>query len=224
MDYYHITIEIFFGFIALFLVTKMLGKSQITQITTFDFISALVLGELVGNALFDENTGLGQIIYSVAIWGLLIYTMEMITQKWKRTRAFLEGKPSIVINKGQINYNELKKNKLDINQLQHLLRTKDAFSIREVEYALLETDGTVNVLKKSKYAAPTRDDMNLSKENVVLSNTLISDGEVLWENLEEVGFDTNWLQGQIQVHGATKFSEILYAEWREGEGLHVQKY
>src|SRR5690625_667590 len=87
--------ETIFGFCALFLLTKVLGKTQISQLTAFDFIAALVLGELVGNALFDEKAGILDIGYVIFLWGSLLYIVEMITQKYKRSRFFLEGKPKI---------------------------------------------------------------------------------------------------------------------------------
>lgn len=224
MEFVHIALDLLIGFIALFVLTKILGKSQITQITTFDFISAIVLGELVGNALYDDDIGIRKILFSIVLWGILIYITEITTQKYKKTRATLEGMPSIIIHKGKINYNQLKKNHLDINQMQQLLRKKGAFSVREVEYAILETDGTVSVLKKSKYDIPTRQDQNLPEATVSLPVTLISDGEVIWDNLEECGFSETWLKGEIQAFGFSKYEEVLYAEWKEGEGIIVQSY
>jgi len=136
LEFTHIFSELIIGYFLLLLLTKVLGKTQITQITTFDFVSVLVLGELVGNAMYDTETGIKEIMYSILIWGGLIYITEFITQKFRKTRQLLEGKPSIIINKGKIDFKELKKNHLDINQLQHLLRAKDVFSIAECAYAI----------------------------------------------------------------------------------------
>ncbi|WLR51626.1 DUF421 domain-containing protein [Bacillus tianshenii] len=224
MEYGQTAIELVIGFIALFITTRLLGKSQITQITTFDFISALVLGELVGNALYDSNVDIFQVLFAIALWTILIYLIEVLTQKFKRTRHYLEGQPDIVIRKGKIERESLAKANLDINQLQHLLRSKDVFSLREVEYALLETDGTISVLKKSGNATPTRDDLNLPNEKVVLPVTFILDGEVIWDNVHSSGFDEKWLKGQIQTHGAANFAHVLYAEWKEGEALYVETF
>lgn len=224
MEYFQTAVELFLGFIALFFLTKMLGKSQITQITTFDFISALVLGELVGNALYDDKIHIGKILFAILLWGILIYIIEIITQKFKGTRKFLEGEPSIVIRKGKIQKDVLKKNKLDINQLQHLLRAKNAFSIQEVEYAILETDGQVSVLKKTEAANPTRKDLNLPYQNVTLPVTIIIDGELIPDNLTSIDRDLNWVESQIKAYGAATIREVLYAEYKEGEALYVQKF
>ena len=217
MEYLQITVETLFGFIALFILTKVLGKTQITQITAFDFIAALVLGELVGNALYDKEVGIPQIGFAVILWGVLIYITEIITEKYKSTRGLLEGRPSLIIYKGNIDREQLKKSKLDINQLQHLLRSKDVFSVQEVQYAVLETDGTVSVLKASQYQNVTRGDMNLSPQAVPLPRTLISDGEIIWDNLEEISQNEAWLKRQLQLQNFNSPEDVLYAEYKEGE-------
>lgn len=224
MEYVHIVSVLFIGFISLFLMAKLLGKTQITQITPFDFISAIVLGELVGNALYDENTGIMQMLFSVIIWAILIYSMEWITQKYKGTRKLLEGEPSIIIKKGKIMYEQLKKNHLDLNQLQLLLRAKDIFSIRECEYALLETDGTISVLKKPAYAPPTISDLKLPFPGVELPVTLVLDGEALDDNLAMINWELTQLLSELKHYGAHSIKDVLYAEWKKGEGLHVQLY
>ncbi|KAA0546592.1 DUF421 domain-containing protein [Bacillus sp. BGMRC 2118] len=224
MDFAGIAIKLVVGYVALMAITKILGKTQINQLTPFDFISALALGELVGGAIHEKDITSWQIIYVVLIWGALVYITEMITQKFKRTRSLLEGKPSLIIHKGNINYQALKKNKLDLDQLQLLLRKKDVFSIQEVEYAVLETDGTVSVLKSSSAASPTRSDLQLKKEQVFLPMAFVLDGEIVKDNLEEAGFDEKWLRGQLQVHGINRIQDCLFAEYKEGEALHVMKY
>lgn len=150
-----ITIELFVGFFVLLVATKILGKTQISQLTPFDFISAIVLGELVGNTIYDSEVKVWSILYSVLVWTVLIYAIEVITQKFRGTRRFFEGYPSIIIRNGHIDRAQLKSNHLDINQLQQMLRQqKDIFSIREVEYMILEPNGNISVLKKANTNLP----------------------------------------------------------------------
>jgi uncharacterized membrane protein YcaP (DUF421 family) len=223
MNFLTVTTELVIGFIALFTMTKMLGKTQITQITPFDFISSLILGELVGNAVYDERATIWMVIYTVIIWGTLVYIVEVITQKFRGTRAILEGNPSIVIRSGKIDRDQLKKNKLDINQLQNLLRQKDVFSMREVDYAILETNGTVSVLRKSKYENPTTEDLNIPPKNVYLPVTIISDGKVDYENLTKAGFNDDWLHKKLKENKIDHAEDVLYAEWKEDDGLYLIK-
>src|SRR5690625_2164615 len=167
--------ETVFGILALFILTKLLGKTQISQLTAFDFIAAIVLGELVGNALFDKKAGILDIGYVIFLWGAILYIIEIITQKFKRTRFILEGKPAIIIHEGNLIYEEMRKNRIDIGELQHLLRTKDIFAIQEVEYAILETNGDLSVLKKSSYQKPNKQDLKITPSNVQMAITIIND-------------------------------------------------
>jgi len=222
--YLQILIELIFGYIALFALTKIMGKTQITQITPFDFISALILGELVGNAIYDNDIKFQKVIYAVVIWGILIFITEILTQKKKGLRKLLEGKPSIVIRKGKIDYGMLKKAHLDINQLQHLLRSRGIFSVRECEYAILETDGSISVLRKSSYEPVTIRDLNLPRSPVKLPVTLILDGEIEADNLLFIKWNEEMLFNEMKKFGIDSEKDVLYAEWREGEELFIQTY
>ncbi|WLR59563.1 DUF421 domain-containing protein [Guptibacillus hwajinpoensis] len=218
-----ITLELLVGFLALLVLTKALGKTQITQITPFDFISSLVLGELVGNAIYDKEVNILSIIYAVLLWGVLIYIVEWITQKFRGTRSILEGNPSIVISHGKINRRQLQKNKLDINQLQNLLRQKDVFSLREVEFAILETNGSISVLKKSDYQQPTKQDFDLKPKQSYLSVDIISDGKIDWGNLHDAGFNEEWLNKILKEHHIDHAEDILILEWQQDTGVFLQK-
>lgn len=224
MEIMSIAVELVVGYFALLILTKVLGKTQITQISAFDFISALILGELVGNSLYDKNISVWPILAAIFIWGSLIFTTEYFTQKSRRFRHIMEGTPAIVINKGKIDFKQLKKNHLDLNQLQHLLRAKDIFSVRECEYALLESNGTLSVLKKPMYENVQRADLNIKPDHVSLPLSLIVDGEIVYDNLKIVEQQEEWLLGEINRRGFQSHKEVLYAEWKEGESLLVQGY
>lgn len=109
MGYLEILVELIIGYFALFITVKCLGKTQISQTTPFDFISALVLGDLVSGAVFEEHISTGKILFAIAVWGLLIYMTDFASQKSRKLRHLFEGKPSIIINHGKIDMNELKK-------------------------------------------------------------------------------------------------------------------
>ncbi|RKQ32645.1 DUF421 domain-containing protein [Oceanobacillus halophilus] len=223
-SYLAMFIETIFGFFALFMITKILGKTQISQITPFDFISALLLGELVGNALFDKNAGVPEIAFVVTLYGILMYISEIVTQKFKRTRALLEGYPSIVVYNGKLVRDVMKKNKLDINQLQHLLRNKDVFSLQEVEFAILEANGTLSVMKKSDYQPPTRKDMKLSAQEVNLPVTLVNDGEIIYDNLIEKNLNEGWLFQKLEEQGYSSVEDVFYVEYNKGQDLLIIPY
>ena len=222
--YLSIALELVVGLVILFIVLKALGKTQFSQITPFDFISALILGELVGNAIYDHETKLSEVIFAGFVWGLLIYIIGLVTLKFKSTRKFLEGEPNIIIHKGNIIYDSLKKIKMDINQLQSLIRQQGYFSIQEVEYAILETNGMVSVLPKPEYDTPKVSDLNLPLKSVNLPITLILDGEIVYENLKEYGLNDQWLKKQLAAQNIKDYKTILYAEWKPNQPVYALKY
>lgn len=218
MEFGSIALEAIVGFIALFILTKILGKTQMNQITVFDFISVLVLGELVGNAVFDENVGVREILFAVALWGALVYFIDFFTLKVRRSRKILEGMPSILIRRGVIQYDELKRNKLDLSQMLQLLRNKNVFSLKEVEYAIFEPSGTINVLKKHKYQQPNHQALNIPEQEVLLPITIIGDGKIIQENLKEIEWDENRVTMEVEQQGY-QLEDVVYAEWEKGKGL-----
>jgi len=219
-----IAIELVVGLVILFIVLKVLGKTQFSQITPFDFISALILGELVGNAVYDKDTNMGDVLFAALVWGAIIYVVEFVTQRFKNTRKFLEGEPTVVIHKGKINYDSLKKNNMDMNQLQSLIRQQGYFSIQEVEYVILETNGMVSVLPKYKYDIPKAGDLNLPSKPVDLPITLILDGEVIHNNLKEYGLNDQWLKEQLTAQNINDYKSVLFAEWQPNQPIYALKY
>ncbi|MGO5677367.1 DUF421 domain-containing protein [Bacillus subtilis] len=141
-----------------------------------------------------------------------------MTLKNKSTRSLLLGNPNIIIRDGVMDRKLLTKNKLDVNQVLSILRQNNVFSVREVKYGILEANGQISLLLKSKYQKP---DLNLPESPVDLPTSLIIDGEILWDNLYELGFDQQWLDNQLTTNGYDNVKRILYADWRESEGIHV---
>ncbi|RSL34628.1 DUF421 domain-containing protein [Salibacterium salarium] len=224
-NFFQLTIELTIGFFALFVITKILGKTQINQLTPFDFISSIVLGELVGNAIFDEQITLNYILYAISLWTVLISVVEMITQKFKRTRSMLEGQPSIVIREGELDYKALKENRLDLNQLQHLLRDKDVFSIKDVHYAVLEANGSVNVLKTPQSSAAMKPDVlsNLPAPSP-LPLAVILDGEWVEDNIKEANISKNKILRHLYSKDIPDIDRVLYAEWNGEFPLYINTY
>lgn len=224
MKVMYLTIELIVGFFLLFIIVKFVGKKIINQITPFTFIASIVLGELLGNALYDHQIGVFYIIYSMGLWAILLFIVEYLGQKYLWFRGMVEGKPSALINNGRVDYEELKKNRMNINQLQSLLRQSETFSIREVAFCYLEANGSISILKKTKYQKTTQEDFNLPIKPIYVPVTLIRDGKVLWDELNDLEFDESWLRTQLETQGIFEYHSVFLAEWLEGDGLFVQTY
>ncbi|MBP1913090.1 uncharacterized membrane protein YcaP (DUF421 family) [Lederbergia galactosidilyticus] len=224
MNFLNLTIELIIGFIMLFILVKILGKTIINQITPFTFIGAIVFGELLGNALYDEKVGIQYVVFSMILWASMLLFFEVLSQKSLKIRLISEDKPSVLIQNGIINREQLKKNRMNLNQLQSLLRQSETFSIREVAYCYLESNGAISILKKSQKQKVQQKDLNLPPQPIFVPVTLIRDGELLVDELVEIGKSKQWLTTQLKTNGIHDSRHVFIAEWLEGDGLFVQTF
>ncbi|MFC4024384.1 DUF421 domain-containing protein [Oceanobacillus longus] len=221
MELIQMSMKLIIGFFLLFLLIRIIGKKLIDKFTPFHFISAIVLSELLGNAVYENSISIIYIIYTILIWGILLFTVEYIGQKSLFLRQLFEGKPSMVIRNGKVDFEEMKKSRINMNQLQSLLRQSEIFSIREVAFAFIESNGSISVLKKSTYQKTTLKDFNMPYQTVYLPITLIKDRELIIENLNEINKDIAWLKHELLAKGINKMEDVLFAEWLENDGLFV---
>ena len=222
MSYHEMFSELFFGYIALFIVVKFLGKTQISQITPFDLISSLVLGNILGDGIYDTEANLPKILFSIFIWGVLIYITEIFTQKSIKARKLLEGDAAVVIKNGAIQWSELKRNRLDTDQLMQLLRAKDIFSVSEVAFAILENDGTISALKKSNFDLPTKQDLKIQLDKEFLPLVIISDGKIIERSLLTLKKDEKWVHKKL-TEANLSLKQVCFAEW-DSKQLHLHTY
>src|SRR5699024_6680552 len=129
-----------------------------------------------------------------------------------------------IIHKGELIYEEMRKNKIDINEIQQLLRGKDVFAIQEVEYASMETNGETSVLKKSQFDNPTREDMKIVPTKEALTSTLLNHDEINHDNLEENERTETWLQNELRKQNFEKVEVVFYAEYIKDKPLFIQHY
>lgn len=224
MDLFHLSIELITGFFLLFLIVKIVGRKLIKQVTPFTFIASIVFGELLGNALYSDEIGVFYIVYSMILWALLLFIVEYLERKFLFFQGLFQGKPIALINNGVIDRQQLKKSRMNMNQLQSLLRESETFSIREVAYCYLEPSGSISILKKPQYQKTTLKDFKLIGKPVYVPVTLIRDGQVLWDELKDLGLNEQWLKAQLISKNVKHYQDVYLAEWLEGDGIFVQTF
>lgn len=216
-----ITMKIIIGFISLYFILIVTGKTSISQLTPFHFIFILMLDDFLGHVIYENHVSIYKYLFAVGLWTLLMVALEFITLKYTKINFLIQGNPVIIIRNGIIDRNAAKKSRLDLNQLLSLLRQKSVFSVREVEFAALEPNGQISIALKSKYKQPNIEDFNLPERKVDLPLTLIMDGKIMWDNLNECGMDEKWLLDELKVIGFDNVKSIFHAEWKEIGGLHI---
>jgi uncharacterized membrane protein YcaP (DUF421 family) len=149
MMYFMIAVKLVIGLAALIIVTRLLGKKEMSQVTPFDFVYAVVLGGLVEENLFKKSfSTIWEMLFGIGVWGLLIFVVEKTTQKSDNLRPILKGQAEPLVKNGEIQIENLNNAELEMEQLKSLLRLKGVFSMNDVKDVILETSGNISVLLK----------------------------------------------------------------------------
>lgn len=218
------TFRTFIGFCVLLLLTRLLGKKQLGQLTIFTYITGIALGNIAGDMVVHRDISLVDGVTGLVMWGILTFIVELISMKSAKARVLLDGEPTIVIKKGEIMEDKLKKQRLNLDDLTMLLRTNNVFSIKDVEYAILEPNGQLSILKKPPLEQVTKKDMNIQTQNVpFIPIEIIVDGKPVYKNLEEMGLNSLWLRQQLEQAGIGAYDEVLYAELQSDGSLYINK-
>lgn len=206
-----IGVKLVVGLIGLLIVMRTLGKKAMSEITPFDLIYTLVLGGILEESIYDDAVHAGHILFALTVWGVLIYCIEVFVQKNEDINHIVKGKPSVLVQDGQLDKEELEKNRMEMEQLRALLRSQNCFSLEEASYVILETGGEVSVMKKNDAES-------------VMSVLLIDEGKIEDKTLKSIGKEKSWLLEELSNAGHPNPEKIIYAEWSQQRGLYVVPY
>ena len=215
---------------ALFFVTKMLGKKQVSQMSLFDYVIGISIGNFAAEMTINLESQTINGILAVFIFGIVAYLISFFTLKSITLRRFFMSTPTILIEKGKILIEGLKKVKFDINDLLEVCRIKGYFDIGEIEYALMEANGDISILPKEKYRMVKLEDLNIKKAQQGLYANVIIDGKIMTENLKRINRDSNWLMENIKNYDLANillatvdknYNVYIYTNNRNEKGTEV---
>ena len=185
----------------LLLIMRLMGKREVGQLQTFELVVSMIIADVAAVPIYDEKASLLNVIISVGTLFLLHVIIAIINLKSVKGREILCGRPRILIEKGKIDEEALKKEFLTINELQERLREKDVFNLGEVEYVILETSGQISIVLKPDKRNIKMEDLNIKAEYEGVAFDLVIDGKVMHENLKKIGKDYKWLVNQTKEFG-----------------------
>ena len=218
-----IVVRTLLGFAILLTLTRLLGKKQLSQFTIFTYITGIAIGSMAGEIVIHRDVNLLDGFLVLTLWCVMVYIVEFVSLKSAKVRVLLDGEPAIVIKKGQINEQMLKKQRMNIDDLTMHLRLNQVFSIMDVEYAILEPNGALTVMKKPGKDPMTREDMCIASNPARLPSEMIVDGKIVEKNLLELGYTRQQLDDALRTQGITDIKTVLYAELQQDRSLYIQK-
>ncbi|MTT32849.1 DUF421 domain-containing protein [Terrilactibacillus sp. BCM23-1] len=218
------SIRTLIGFVLLLILTRILGKKQLSQMTIFTYITGIALGNIAGDMVVHRDIKIIDGFTGMTLWALLTLLIEYISLKSSKARVLLNDEPTIIIKKGKIMKKAMVAEKLNLDDLTMLLRNNNVFSMADVDYAILEPNGELSVLKKEEKELLTKKDANVQIHySRYIPTELIVDGKIVEKNLKEEHIQKEWLIDQLKMNGIHSIHEVNYAELQMDGSLFVDK-
>lgn len=192
-------------------IMRIMGKRQIGQLQPFELVIALMVAELAATPMQDTEIPLLHGIIPIITLLVLQVLISALQIKSETARIIFCGKPSILIEKGKININELKKSRLNLNDLLEELRLKEYYNLGDIEYAILETGGQISIIPKSDILPATRKDLKILPIQDKLPVNLILDGKINNNNLKLINKDESWLNSKLQKKNISSLDQVFLA-------------
>ena len=201
---------------SLFIITKIMGHKQVAQLDFFDYVSGITIGS-IGAELATELEKPYKPLIALAIYGLASLLLNLLAHKIPRTRKYINGTPTILMNDGKLYRKNLKKAKLDLSEFMLLCREQGYFDLDEIQTAIFEHNGKLSILPKAATRPATPDDLKITAKATHIGVEVIMDGRVMGENLSRMGRDVNWLTKQLNIQGCKDAKEIFLGIYRPEE-------
>lgn len=195
---------------ALFLIAKLSGPRQIAQLTFYDYIFGITVGSVAAAVAIDTSLPLYGGLLSLIIYCGFTLLMSLLTEKSILCRRFISGNPEILFYNGMLIEKQLRKCKLDIQELTGLARNRGFYNLNEVSCIIMETNGTLSFLPKSESRPLTPRDLQIKPAEAMLAANIIIDGNIMEHHLKAVGKDKQWLEAVLK-NQSLKAKDILLA-------------
>ena len=210
MDFLTLCLTALGSFGVLFLVAKLIGHKQIAQLDFFDYITGISIGSIAAEMATDLEAPWKPLV-AMVIYGGATLLLSVVSKKFQRSRKYLNGTPTILMDHGTLYYQNLKKAKLDLSEFMVMCRQQGYFDLTGIQTAVFEYNGKLTILPVSDQRPLTPKDMNLAPEQELLFTELIMDGRVLDDNLKRMGLDLTWLDKQLKQRHIKSPKDVFLA-------------
>ena len=200
----------------LFIITKIMGHKQVSQLDFFDYVSGITIGS-IGAELATELEEPYKPLIALCVYGGASLLLNLLAHKLPRTRKYINGTPTILMNEGKLYRKNLKKAKLDLSEFMLLCREQGYFDLDEIQTAVFEHNGKLSILPYAASRPATPEDLKITAKATHIGVEVIMDGRIIGDNLSRVGRDNNWLSKQLKLQGYKSAGEILLAVYRPEE-------
>lgn len=194
---------------ALFLIAKIIGHKQVAQLEFFDYITGITIGSIAAELATTLDDPWWKPTVSMLVFGAVTVGLSLVTRVLPRTRKFINGTPTIILNNGKLYRNNMKKAKLELSEFLLLCRQEGYFDLNDIQTAVFEYNGKLSVLPVSAKRPLSPEDLKLDPQPEHIGTEIIMDGKILNENLKRKGLNNEWLKKEIEGKGYKHAKEIF---------------
>lgn len=210
MNFLRLCLTAVLSFVTLFLTAKYMGHKQISQLDFFDYIAGITIGSIAAEMATELEEPWKPFV-AMIIYGGATLLLSIISIKFPRTRKYLNGTPTILMDNGKLYRENLKKAKLDLSEFMVMCRQQGYFDLTNIQTAIFVYNGKLTILPQSAQRPLTPNDMNLAPAQDMIFTEIIMDGRILDDNLKRMGLNTKWLENQLKQNHICSADDIFLA-------------
>lgn len=207
MEFFKVILTSLLSVVSLFVIAKIMGHKQMAQLDFFDYITGITIGSIAAE-LATELEAPWKPLIAMIVYGLVALGLTILAHKFPKTRKYVNGTPTIVMDNGKLYRENMKKAKLELSEFMVLCRQEGYFNLNDIQTAVFEYNGRITILPKSEKRPLTPEDMNITPEKAGICTEIIMDGRILHENLKRLGLDLTWLDKQLKKQKYDNAKEI----------------
>lgn len=218
MDFIKVILTSLLSAASLFLIAKVLGHKQISQLDFFDYITGITIGSIAAE-LATKLEAPWKPLVAMVVYGGVAAGLTLLAHKFPKTRKFVNGTPTIILDNGKLYRENMKKAKLELSEFMVMCRQEGYFNLKDIQTAVFEYNGRITILPKSPKRPLTPEDMKLVTEKAEMCTEVIMDGRVLDENIKRLGLDEEWLENELKNQNFNSEKEIYLGIYEPNKKL-----
>ena len=209
MEVLKVIVASLFSAAILFLIAKLIGHKQVAQLEFFDYITGITIGSIAAELATTLDNPWWKPTIAMIVFGLVTVILSIVTRKFPRSRKFVNGTPTIVMNDGKLYRDNMKKAKLELSEFLLLCRQAGYSNLNDIQTAVFEYNGMLSIMPVSAKRPLNPEDMKLITKSEHIGTEIIMDGRVMGDNLKRKGLNDEWLRKEIQNQGYKSTKEIF---------------
>ncbi len=210
MEFLKLCLTSIFSFATMFAVAKLIGHKQIAQLDFFDYVNGITVGSIAAE-MATELEAPWKPFVAIIIYGIITLVLGIVSSKSIRSRKFLNGTPTILMDNGRLYRENFKKAKLDLSEFIVMCHEQGYFDLSSIQTAVFEYNGKLSILPVSSKRPVTPEDMQMKPNKELIFTELIVDGRILHDNLKRLGLDLTWLNDRLKANRVNSAKEVFLA-------------